>query len=614
MAKTVDNLMTMVSVTPYEHEGMTFDALNVCVTYRKGTGFVVWYQPVKRTEYGYQTGPMLSDDPLVKNTSVTVEKASKNSEKKLRQMMANIEVGQEAIAWLFDHREWEKLVRATGNIARSGYPEHFKKQMHDLMAQSESSAESKEDVSPMMKQNYKTMAKNKVKYRPATMAEIEGREDLYMNGEQVHVMMIHRSETIGDSEAKLDYIMLTNMKKVQVEDLYVIDDGEPEPVEETPMMKQFRDLKSKHPDAVLLFRCGDFYETYEDDTKVCADVLGITVTENKGVRMAGFPYHALDTYLPKLIRAGKRVAICDQLEDPKLTKKLVKRGITELLQTATKNNNEISEDTTMKKNNNETNNVQTAQVNNDAIESVNVGEVSLDDIRPAMTEPKDKPVTMPLGKHGEMIIGKPKVTLRKKAKQAESGPDPEAVGELAGMLAKVRLVTFTTKRGDTAPRIVGFSGEDDPRWKKHYDERIRQAKAAKEARKKDAKAKVESSPFGASRMMDYQTGTVVYCMTFGTRYMDVAKALCEAYNTSDRKAWEKAEQAVRDCKKGIVAGYQAEKAARKAEREAKKQEKKGQPAAPAMSSEEKAMFDLFKRFMAGDKDAMAQVNDVLKAA
>jgi len=105
----------------------------------------------------------------------------------------------------------------------------------------------------------------------------------------------------------------------------------------TPMMKQFFDLKAKHPDAVLLFRCGDFYETYCEDAVVAARILGITLTKRnngagvKGDEMAGFPYHALDTYLPKLIRAGKRVAICDQLEDPKLTKKLVKRGITELV-------------------------------------------------------------------------------------------------------------------------------------------------------------------------------------------------------------------------------------------------------------------------------------------
>ena len=105
----------------------------------------------------------------------------------------------------------------------------------------------------------------------------------------------------------------------------------------TPMMKQFFDLKAKHPEALLLFRCGDFYETYCDDAVIASQILGITLTHRnngagvKGDEMAGFPHHALDTYLPKLIRAGKRVAICDQLEDPKLTKKLVKRGITELV-------------------------------------------------------------------------------------------------------------------------------------------------------------------------------------------------------------------------------------------------------------------------------------------
>lgn len=102
------------------------------------------------------------------------------------------------------------------------------------------------------------------------------------------------------------------------------------------MMKQFFELKAIHPDAVMLFRCGDFYETYSQDAVVAAEILGITLTkrangQGKSVEMAGFPHHALDTYLPKLIRAGRRVAICDQLEDPKTTKKLVKRGITELV-------------------------------------------------------------------------------------------------------------------------------------------------------------------------------------------------------------------------------------------------------------------------------------------
>ena len=107
----------------------------------------------------------------------------------------------------------------------------------------------------------------------------------------------------------------------------------------TPMMRQFYSFKEAHPDALLLFRCGDFYETYADDAVEAAKILGITLTRRSNGKnangaaceMAGFPYHALDTYLPKLIRAGKRVAICDQLEDPKLTKTLVKRGVTELV-------------------------------------------------------------------------------------------------------------------------------------------------------------------------------------------------------------------------------------------------------------------------------------------
>lgn len=107
----------------------------------------------------------------------------------------------------------------------------------------------------------------------------------------------------------------------------------------TPMMKQFRDIKAQYPDALLLFRCGDFYETYCEDAVRASKILNITLTHrsngagglNQTQEMAGFPFHALDTYLPKLVRAGLRVAICDQLEDPKLTKKLVKRGVTELV-------------------------------------------------------------------------------------------------------------------------------------------------------------------------------------------------------------------------------------------------------------------------------------------
>ena len=111
------------------------------------------------------------------------------------------------------------------------------------------------------------------------------------------------------------------------------------PEELTPMMKQFRDIKAQYPDALLLFRCGDFYETYAEDAVKASKILNITLTHRsnggssaaQALEMAGFPFHALDTYLPKLVRAGLRVAICDQLEDPKLAKKLVKRGVTELV-------------------------------------------------------------------------------------------------------------------------------------------------------------------------------------------------------------------------------------------------------------------------------------------
>src|SRR5678816_4429750 len=117
---------------------------------------------------------------------------------------------------------------------------------------------------------------------------------------------------------------------------------------ETPLMQQHKAIKAKYPDAILLFRVGDFYETFGQDAIIASHVLGITLTKrNNGAaadnELAGFPHHALDTYLHKLVKAGYRVAICDQLEDPKLAKGIVKRGVTEMVTPGTATNDKLLE-------------------------------------------------------------------------------------------------------------------------------------------------------------------------------------------------------------------------------------------------------------------------------
>ena len=117
---------------------------------------------------------------------------------------------------------------------------------------------------------------------------------------------------------------------------------------ETPLMKQYNAIKAKYPDAMLLFRVGDFYETFGEDAIKAANILGIVLTRRANgaasyVELAGFPHHSIDIYLPKLVKAGQRVAICDQLEDPKLAKKIVKRGVTELVTPGVSYNDKILE-------------------------------------------------------------------------------------------------------------------------------------------------------------------------------------------------------------------------------------------------------------------------------
>lgn len=377
------------------------------------------------------------------------------------------------------------------------------------------------------------------------------------------------------------------------------------------MMRQFHDLKEKHPTAILLFRCGDFYECYEQDACICAKELGITLTKAEdGTHMAGFPHHALDTYLPKLVRycnqpesIMKRVAICDQLDLPKPTKK---SAVSELINNLTTNNNNPKTNEDMKLNINNQNNETKNQVNNHAIAPIKVAEGSVPmspeafrakypDVEDADFEEVTDNVPQKAQKEQKAapkkkVTIKRKVTLKKKQAISEaqpaqvSTPIPTREGQGEGLLPQVQFSTYKTKKGDTAPQIIGFGGEDDPRWKLH----------------KDAGHKYVS----ASYRRDLN-GNKVYILLFGTRYMDVAKALAGAYNTPDVNAWHRAEdacmaiyeQAQRDGKarweekKAAWAEKKAEKAAQKAaDEQAKKCYTKEDVAAMlnAIMSDEKA--------------------------
>lgn len=371
------------------------------------------------------------------------------------------------------------------------------------------------------------------------------------------------------------------------------------------VLKTYRELKKKHPDALLLFRCGDFYETYEQDAKVCAKVLGITLTFRdlgEHIDMAGFPYHALDTYLPKIIRAGHRVAICDM---PEPTTRLVRRGSDELTTTATNNriNNPQTTESNMKLNinnqNNESANVQNAQVMNPtttivpATPAQDIVDADFEEVKPEpVAEEKPKKVTI-----------KRKVTLKKKRPisaapktqpVSEAKPSP-STGERGEGLPQVQFSTYTTKRGDTAPQIIGFSGDDDPRWKAH----------------KDAGHKWVS----ASYRRDLN-GNKVYILLFGTRYMDVAKALAGAYNTSDVNAWHRAEDACMAIYEQAQRDGKAKWEAKKAQWAEKKAEKAAQKAADEQAKKcytKEDVAAMLADVLAG-KDVPEDIKALLKAA
>ena len=464
---------------------------------------------------------------------------------------------------------------------------------------------------------------NEVKYRPATMAEVEGRDvDLYMNGERVWVFMIHRTGIIGeDKEPTLDYIVLTTMQKVQLEDLQVIDDTlkEQDELSESPMMKQYRDLKAKHPDTMLLFRCGDFYETYEDDAKECAKVLGITLTKRQsdGVAMAGFPHHALDTYLPKLVRTGHRVAICDQLDPPPGPRP--KRGESETSNSSDNNQNN-SEDEVMT---NETMKVADligkSVCNGNAkyvIKSVDGDKVTVDfamgdnaakemnmkaeqiekllaggwqvsdgtaqeptakQEAPKTEEPKAKTVKMGETKTKQEQPVKP----RKKQPQTEEPKAEEPKPQAEQPKGRLIYSTYTNSKGKTCAKVSGFAETDA-------------------AYQKEAAASLH----GSATYENTKQGRVNFLL-FGPRYAEVAKTVCQMLNEG---------KTVADCQ-AVVDAATEERAQKREEwkqkREAYRQEREGrtQETKPqGKTYTEAEVADLMRRVIAGDQEAMAIVN------
>jgi hypothetical protein len=388
-------------------------------------------------------------------------------------------------------------------------------------------------------------------------------------------------------------------------------------VDESPMMKQYRDLKSKHPDTMLLFRCGDFYETYEDDAKECAKVLGITLTKRQsdGVRMAGFPHHALDTYLPKLIRTGHRVAICDQLDPPPGPRP--KRG-----ETIDNNSNNQNNSEAMKQDyqvadfiGKSISNGGNAKYTINAIEGdkvsvtfqmgdsegkpMTMGVAQVEKLlqggwqvsdgtqeptkqeAPKTEEPNAKTVTMGETKKPRGPMPKSKVTLKRKQPQVEEPETSNVKPETKA--GKLTYSTYTNAKGKTCAKVSGFAETDA-------------------AYQKDAAASLH----GSATYENTKQGRVNFLL-FGPRYAEVAKTVCQMLNEG---------KTVADCQ--TVVDRATEERAQKREewkqkREAYRQEHEGkaQTAKPqGKTYTEEEVLDLMERVMRGDADALAEVNAI----
>lgn len=381
------------------------------------------------------------------------------------------------------------------------------------------------------------------------------------------------------------------------------------------MMKQYRDLKSKHPDAMLLFRCGDFYETYEDDAKECAKVLGITLTfrGDDKMPMAGFPYHALDTYLPKLIRAGKRIAICDQLDPPPGPRP--KRGESEINNSSDNNQNNSEDEVMTNETMKVTDLIGKSVCNGNAkyvIKSVDGDKVTVDfamgdnaakemnmkaeqiekllqggwtvsdgtqepteQEAPKAEEPKAKTVKMEKPKQEKPKAEQPKHEQPQTEEPETSNVKPE------NKAGKLTYSTYVNGKGKTCAKISGFAETDT-------------------AYQKEAAASLH----GSATYENTKQGRVNFLL-FGPRYAEVAKTVCQMLNEG---------KTVADCQAVVDAATEermAKREERKQKRETYRQEREGkaQTAKPqGKTYTEAEVADLMRRVIAGDQEAMAIVN------
>lgn len=369
-------------------------------------------------------------------------------------------------------------------------------------------------------------------------------------------------------------------------------------VGESPMMKQYRDLKAKHPEAMLLFRCGDFYETYEDDAKECAKVLGITLTFRNGDKMpmAGFPYHALDTYLPKLTRAAnsgqmkfKRIAICDQLDPPPGPRP--KRGTT-----TEDNNQNNSEDEVM---NNETMKVTDLigkSISNGGNAKYTINSIEGDKVSVTflMGDSEGKPMTMGVAQVEKLLQGGWTVgegtaqepTKQETPKTEESAAKTVTMGETKKpetsnvkpetKAGKLVYSAYTNKKGKTCAKVSGFAETDAA-----YQQAV--------------------SLHGSASYENTKQGRVNF-LTFGPRYAEVAKTVCQMLNEG---------KSLDDCQ-AIVDKATEERMAKREERKQKRETYREQhtpnPSPKSKTYTEQEVADLMRRVIAGDKKAMAIVN------